>query len=86
LEGKTQDVPRLNGKSGGFKVDACNPSKDCLYCSIESPTLSGRVIRSLGKDFCKILATQLDDEGLQKKKLSKKGASVVQTSQAIKRK
>jgi hypothetical protein len=42
---------RLKGKTKGFQTDACNPVKDCLCCSVEPPTLSGRTIRSLGKDF-----------------------------------
>jgi hypothetical protein len=65
---------RLKGKSEGLKDDACNPSRDCIYCCADPPTLSGKVIRSLGSDFCKISAKHVSDEELSKKKGGKKGA------------
>jgi hypothetical protein len=65
---------RLKGKSAGFKTDACNPSKDCICCSSVPPTLSAKVIRSLGKDFCNIPLHQISEE-----------AVVGQASRAIKK-
>jgi hypothetical protein len=66
-------------------VDVCNPSKDCICYSVDPLTLSGKVIRSLGQDFCKIPAVQITDEELQKKNLTKKGAAAVQASQIFKK-
>jgi hypothetical protein len=67
----------LKGKSGGFKVDACNPVRDCICCCADPPTLSGKVIWSLGSEFCKIPAKHISDEELQKKKIDKKGVVAV---------
>jgi hypothetical protein len=76
---------RLKGKSAGFKTDACNPSKDCICCSSVPPTLSAKVIRSLGKDFCNIPLHQISEEALQKNRIKKKEAVVGQASRAIKK-
>jgi hypothetical protein len=76
---------RIKGKSRGFKLDACNPSKDCFCCVVGPPTLSGKVIRSLGRDFCKISVGQISAERLQKKNMTKKEAAVVQASQVTKK-
>jgi hypothetical protein len=48
-------------KLGGFKADACNPSRDCMHCSADPPTLSGKVIQCLGSDFYKIPANHISD-------------------------
>jgi hypothetical protein len=62
---------RLKGKSVGFKADSC-ASKTYFYCSTEPPTLSAKVIRSLGADFCKIPPKVLFDEALKSKPIRKK--------------
>jgi hypothetical protein len=48
--------------------------KTCFCCSIEPPTLSTKVIRSLGNDFCKIQGKLITDAELEKKHLAKKVA------------
>jgi hypothetical protein len=55
---------RLEGKTKGFKTDASNPTKNCLCCVVEPPTLLGRAIRSLDMNICKIPAARLGDDGL----------------------
>jgi hypothetical protein len=55
---------RLRGKSAGFKVDACNPAKDCICCLTDPLVLSAKVIWSLGSDFCKIPMKHISDEAL----------------------
>jgi hypothetical protein len=51
--------------------------KDCFCCIVDPPNLSGKVIRSLGEEFCKIPSMKLSDEGLQKKPLAKKSDGAV---------
>jgi hypothetical protein len=62
----------LEGKAKGFKIDASHPEKDCFYCTVNPPppNLSGKAIRSLGANFCKIPLVKLSDEELQKKPLA----------------
>jgi hypothetical protein len=55
---------RLKVKTQGYKGSSCKGSS-CFCCSTQTPTLSMRVIRSLGKDFCKIKPMNLSDEALQ---------------------
>jgi hypothetical protein len=62
---------RLKGKHQGFKLDSC-PDRDYFCCNPEAPTLSSKVIKSLGKDFCHISEASLTDENLRKKHLTKK--------------
>jgi hypothetical protein len=50
-----------------IRCEVGNPGKDCFWSSVVPPNLSGKTIRSLGKDFCKIPATKMSVEGLQKK-------------------
>jgi hypothetical protein len=64
---------RLKGKHQGFKSNAC-PERECFCCSIEVPTVTSKVIRSLGKDFCHIPEEKLNEEKLKKKPLAKKTA------------
>jgi hypothetical protein len=72
---------RIKGKDSGFKGSSC-PSKACLCCDTVHPTLFNRVIRSLGKDFYKIPASQLSEDNLKKKPqgskacISKKGQNI----------
>jgi hypothetical protein len=67
------------GKSKGFKQVACQ-SKTCFRYSIEPPTLSDKVIRSLGKDFCKMPHSVVSDVFLRKKPLAKKGCKTIKES------
>jgi hypothetical protein len=64
---------RLKGKSKGYKNDACL-SKACLCCSAEPPTLSDKVIRNLGKEFCKMPSRMMPDAALKKKPMAKRVA------------
>jgi hypothetical protein len=64
---------RLKGKSLGYKGDSCQ-GRNCLCCSTNPPTLSRRVIRKLGNEFCKIAPVVLSDETLLKKPVKKKAA------------
>lgn len=55
---------RLKKKNNGFKASVCN-DKNCLGCSATPPTISTKVIRNLGADFC-----DLDPAGLSPSKLN----------------
>jgi hypothetical protein len=55
---------RLKGKTRGFKAETCI-TKNGLCCSALPPTLSSKVIRSLGSEFCKISPRVLSEEALQ---------------------
>jgi hypothetical protein len=57
---------RLKAISHGF-MGKHSEKTNCLCCSIETPTLSKKVIISLGIDFCKIKPGALSDEALQQK-------------------
>jgi hypothetical protein len=69
---------RLKGKTHGFKAETCI-SKNCLCCSAVPPTLSSKIIRSLGSEFYKIPPRVLSEDALQhilaqeKKEIFKKG-------------
>jgi hypothetical protein len=62
----------LKEKHQGFKSDSCL-DRDCFCCNPEALTLSSKVIKSLGKDFCHISEASLTDDNLKKKHLAKKG-------------
>jgi hypothetical protein len=53
-----------------FKAKSCQ-GKACFCCDVEPPTLSSKVIKSLGKEFCKIPDSQISEESLKKKPLLK---------------
>jgi hypothetical protein len=61
----------------GFKASSCN-NKICLCCETKPPTLSSKAIRSLGKDFWKILTNKLTDDNLKKKQKKAPGPSIKQ--------
>jgi hypothetical protein len=64
---------RLKGKHQGYKSNSCL-GRVCFCRNIEAPTLSTKVIRNLGKDFCHIPGEKLNEEMLKKKSLAKKTA------------
>jgi hypothetical protein len=64
---------RLKGKSDGYKARACD-NRSCFCCSTDPPTLSLKVIRSLGTDFCKMSSKMVSDEALKSKMVGKKKA------------
>jgi hypothetical protein len=65
---------RLKMINKGFKNSSC-PGKNCFCSNIAPPTLSQKVIRSLGKDLCKIPPKNLSDEALKMKPLAKKSTA-----------
>jgi hypothetical protein len=62
---------RLEGKHKGFKCDVGH-LKECFCCAVDPPSLSGKVFRSLGREFCKILENKLNEASHQKKSVAKK--------------
>jgi hypothetical protein len=66
---RSQRIKNYNG----FKSKSCL-SKNYFCCSTEAPTLSTKVIRNLGPEFCKIPSSKLSDDGLKKKNVPKKHA------------
>jgi hypothetical protein len=54
-----------------FKPMSCL-SKNCFCYSTEAPTLTAKVIRILGADFCKIPISKLSDDRLKKKNVPKR--------------
>jgi hypothetical protein len=63
-EVRRSDRPKV--KSQGYKGKSCKTSS-CYCCSTPPPTLSSKLIKSLGKVVCKIKPTALSDEALQHK-------------------
>jgi hypothetical protein len=53
---------RLEVKNKGFKCDVSSQGKDCFCCVVEPPNFTGKAIRSLGKEFCKIPAVKMSEE------------------------
>jgi hypothetical protein len=76
---------RLKVKQIGFKDDSCK-TRDCFYCSIEPPTLSTKVIRNLGSDFCKISPLMMIDEALHKKASTSKTVVAKQSKKVPRKK
>jgi hypothetical protein len=62
---------RLKGKTKGYKGNSC-PSKVCLCCDNDPPTLSPKVSRKLGHEFCKISPEVMSDAVLKKKQKDSK--------------
>jgi hypothetical protein len=75
VETKVRRSERLKEINKGFKSSSC-PNKNCFCCHTIPPTLSSKVIRSMGKDLCNIPLDDLTDEVLKKKPLEKKDKSV----------
>jgi hypothetical protein len=72
---------RLKDSRAGFKHGTCS-KRNCLMCQHKfdgPPTLSSKVIRSLGSKFCKMFEDDLTDKCLKKKKSS---SSSVNSSQS----
>jgi hypothetical protein len=63
---------RPEGKQKGFKCDVGHLERDCFCCTVDPPSLSRKTIRSLGREFCKILENKMTEATLQKKPLAKK--------------
>lgn len=71
---------RIKKINNGFKGKTCM-DRHCICCSTEPPTLSSKVIRSLGETLCKISPGVISEEALlhkpkaaiQKQAGSKKG-------------
>jgi hypothetical protein len=57
---------KLEGKQKGFKCDVGHLERDCFCCAVDPPSLSGKTIRSLGSDFCKISDSKMTEAALQK--------------------
>jgi hypothetical protein len=62
---------RIISNKSGFKAKTCS-DRPCLCCDTEPPTLSSKVIKNLGKDFCKIPAKKISEGTLKKKVVAKK--------------
>lgn len=45
--------------------------KTCIACSAQPPSISSKVIRNLGVNFCKMPMQELDDNVLLKKNVKK---------------
>jgi hypothetical protein len=63
---------RLKDSRAGFKHGSC-PKRNCLMCQHMfdgPPTLSSKVIQSLGSKFCKMSEDDLTDKSLKKNKSS----------------
>lgn len=57
---------RIKKSANGFKGKACLDRR-CICCSTEPPTLSSKVIRSLGETLCKISPMVMSDKALLRK-------------------
>jgi hypothetical protein len=64
---------RIKINQQGFKAKSCK-EKTCFCCDVEPPTLSSKVIKCLGKEFCKVPEKLMSEEKLGKKTCSKKDA------------
>lgn len=58
---------RVKHITKGFKSKTCF-DKHCLACSVETPEVSKKIIKSLGETFCNIDPKDLSDEALSKRK------------------
>jgi hypothetical protein len=67
VESQVRRSERVKKDSNGFKPSGCS-SKKCICCSPSPPTLSVKVIKNLGVQFCKMDAEELTDEALLNKK------------------
>jgi hypothetical protein len=67
---------RCKGKTHGYKGNSY-PSKVYMCCDVDPPTLSSKVIRKLGQEFCKISPTVMSDTALKKKQNGNKVACLI---------
>jgi hypothetical protein len=61
---------RIKSNNSGFKAKTCT-NKPCLCCDAEPPTLSSKIIKDLGKEFCMIPTKKISEETLKKKTVAK---------------
>ena len=71
VDSEVRRSPRIKQICQGFKQSACF-NKRCLSCAPDPPTLSIKIIKKIGTDFCKVDQNLLSDEALQVK-LQKSG-------------
>jgi hypothetical protein len=64
---------RLKSANHGFKASTCQ-DKPCFCCDVKPPTLTSKVIKDLGKEFCRVPDKLIIDEALKKKPCTKKSA------------
>jgi hypothetical protein len=64
---------RVKINQQGYKAKSCK-EKACLCCDVEPPTLSSKVIKCLGKEYCKVPEKLMSEEKLRKKPCAKKAA------------
>lgn len=68
VETEVRKSNRIRSMNDGFKRNSC-AKKNCAAYSIKDPSISSKVIRSLGEPFCKIDPLKLTEEQLDKKKV-----------------
>jgi hypothetical protein len=62
---------RLKVRHQGFKSSSC-VGNSCICCNTIPPTLSKKVIKCLGNEFCNIPVSMLDDEARIRKYVTSK--------------
>ena len=67
VDSEVRRSPRIKQICQGFKQSACF-NKRCLSCAPDPPTLSIKIIKKIGTDFCKVDQNLLSDEALQVKR------------------
>lgn len=60
LDSDCRRSERVKELNKGFKRSVC-PHKDCFACASAPPTISSKVIRELGSEFCKVKPEALID-------------------------
>lgn len=84
VESQVRRSSRVKGKTKGYKSESCK-DKNCIACSAHPPTISSKVIRNLGENFCKIPVQELDDAALCRKNRKKEPVGAGKTSRKSKK-
>jgi hypothetical protein len=68
---------RIKAANTGFKAAGCG-KKSCLGCELDPPSLSNKIIKNLGEEFCKMDPKDLSDATLKASHTTKKAVSKVE--------
>jgi len=87
VDSQVRRSERVKQGSNGFKNSSCS-SKKCTSCN--PPTLSNKVIRNLGVQFCSLDPEALEDENLikgggQKEPVAKKKSKIAKANKDTKK-
>lgn len=66
VESQVRRSTRVKEITKGYKNDGCK-DRNCIVCAAQPSSISSKIIRNLGVNFCKVPVQYLEDAALSKK-------------------